>query len=264
MMVVINFLKEKKGLIIASLAALIILLLPQPAPVEFGGNTIILTIEGQRIIALLVGLIIIFITEAIPIGAVIGLIYAWIAFFGILTPKDTAGIFSQDAVWFLIGSLMIAQVLVKYGIHKRVLLFIIKIMGSKARYISLGIISFCAISAAFIAEHTIAAMMLPVALVLISRNGGFKNAPNLSKLFLFSIAFGCIIGGLGTPSGGGRNVLMLGFLEEFYDVRVGYGAWMIMALPIVIVLIPCVWILLISQFKPERNDLANTVKEMEK
>jgi len=256
------FLRKWKGLIFAALAALIILFLPQPSPFQFAGATIILTIEGQRIIALLAMLIVIFITEAIPIGATVGLVYTWIVFFGILPPNEAAQIFSHDAGWFLMGSLMIAQVLVIYGLHKRVLLLIIRVVGSKPKFISLGIITFCAISAAFIADHTIAAMMLPVALAIIHINGGYEKDKNFAKLLLFSIAFGCSIGGLGSPAGGGRNIVMLGLLEDFYDVKVGFGAWMVMAFPIVLVLIPCVWLILIRVFKPKTTDLRDTVDKV--
>jgi len=218
----LHFTRKKYGIIITIAVAIFILSMPQPQPFEFAGKTIVLSLAGKKMLALLASLVVIFITEALPIGTTVGIVYAWIVFFGILPG------------------------------------------GSKTKYISLGIITFCALSAAFIAGHTIAALMLPVGLALIRINGGFKSAPNLSKLFLFSIAYGCSIGGLGTPSGGGRNVLMIGFLEEFYDVRIGYGSWMIMALPIVIILIPCLWLLLLKTFKPEVSDLHETSEKIRK
>ena len=260
--VVLKYFKKKTGLIIAALVAFIILILPQPEPIQFGEQIITLTPQGQRALALLGALIVIFITEALPIGSIVGVVYAWIMFFNVLPGKEAAKIFSHDAVWFLVGALMVAEVLVKYGIHKRVLVLIMKIVGSKPKYISLGIISFCAIGSAFVAEHTIAALMLPIGLALIHISGGYKKVPNLSKLFLFSISFGCAIGGLSTPSGGGRNVIMIGFLEDLHGVRVGYGSWIAMALPITIILIPLLWFILNKTFKPEIANLENKSKEI--
>lgn len=261
---ILQFFKKKIGLILAALVASIILILPQPDSIQFGEQTITLSPQGQKALALLGALIVIFVTEALPIGATVGIVYAWIMFFNILPHNEAAKVFSHDAIWFLVGALMIAEVLVKYGIHKRILIIIMKIVGPKPKYISLGIICFCAISAAFIAEHTVAALMLPVGLALIHINGGYKSVPNLSKLFLFSIAFGCAIGSLSTPSGGGRNVLMIGFLEELYGVRIGYGSWMVMALPITIILIPCLWFILNKKFKPEIASLESKSKEITK
>jgi len=192
------FIRKRYGIIITIIVAIFILSMPQPQPLEFAGKTIVLSLAGKRMLALLASLVVIFITEALPIGTTVGIVYAWIVFFGILPDGQAAKLFSHDAAWFLVGALMIAQVLIKYGIHKRILFLIMKVVGSKTKYISLGIITFCALSAAFIAGHTIAALMLPIGLALIHVNGGFKSAPNLSKLFLFSIAFGCSIGGVGT------------------------------------------------------------------
>ena len=256
------YLKRRRGLIIAGLVAAVILFLPSPEPFQFAGQTITLSQEGHRAIALLGFLMVVFITEALPLGSIVALVYAWVVIFGILPPKEASRIFSHDAAWFLIGALMIAQVLIKYGIHKRLLIMIIRIIGSKTKYISLGIITFCALSAAFISEHTVAALMLPVTMALLYTSGGTKEYPQLTRLLLFSIAAGCCIGGLGTPSGGGRNVVMIGFLEEFCQVRVGYGAWMVMAFPIVILLIPISWAILLARFKPEIKDLSSSTKKL--
>ena len=70
-------------------------------------------------------------------------------------------------------------------------------------------------------------MMLPVALALI-RNAGLSTTQNtkLSTLLLFSIAYGCAVGSIGTPSGGGRNVIMIGYLAEFGMAEISYLDWM--------------------------------------
>lgn len=109
---------------------------------------------------------------------------------------------------------MIAEVLVKYKLHKRILSFIIRMVGSKTRNIVFGIVTFCALTAAFISEHTVAALMLPVGIAFIQANGGFRKVPKLAKLLMLSIAFGSAIGGLASPSGGGRNVIMIGFFRD--------------------------------------------------
>ena len=55
--------------------------------------------------------------------------------------------------------------------------------------------------ASFIGEHTVVAMMLPVALSLIKNAGiGLTRATKLSALLLFSIAYGCALGSIGMPS----------------------------------------------------------------
>lgn len=258
----VGALKRKKGLILAGLVAIAILLAPSPAPFRMGGETIVLTPHGQQMIALLIAFVVIFITEALPFGMCVAIIYVWIVAFGILPFEEAAVIFGHDAAWFILGALMIAEVLVKYDIHKRILANILKIVGNSTQNVVLGIVSFCALTSVFIADHTVAALMLPVGIAVVQINGGFEEVPNLAKLLMFSIAFGATIGGLASPSGGSRNVLMMGYINEFFGLRIGYGHWMAMALPITFIMIPIVAYLLPKIFKPELSDLSEAAKKI--
>ncbi|GAI73145.1 unnamed protein product, partial [marine sediment metagenome] len=74
------FIRKRYGIIITIIVAIFILSMPQPQPLEFAGKTIVLSLAGKRLLALLASLIVIFITEALPIGMAVGIIYAWIDF----------------------------------------------------------------------------------------------------------------------------------------------------------------------------------------
>ncbi|MFH1428023.1 MAG: DASS family sodium-coupled anion symporter [Patescibacteria group bacterium] len=263
-MKLLNIIKENKGIILAAIVAIVIILLPTPKPFWFGGKMIVLSQQAQIMLALLGALVIIFVTEALPIGATVFIVYVWAVFFGLGEPKDIVKVFSHDAAWFLIGALMIAEVLIKYNLHKRILLGILKVVGSKVRNIVFGIVTFCALTASFIADHTIAAMMIPVVLAIVSLSGGYKRVPKLTHLLLFSVAYGVAIGGLATPSGGGRNVVMIGFLHDYFNVSINYGTWMLMGLPVTLILIPILvfWLLLI--FKPEVKDLSEVIDKIKR
>ena len=214
----LQFVKKRQGLILAGLVALAIILAPTPEPFTLAGETVILTPQGQYMIALLAAFFIIFITEALPFGMTVAVVYVWIVAFGIMPYEEAAVIFSHDAAWFIMGALMLAVVLIKYNIHMRILAIILKIVGSSTQNVVIGIVGFSAIASVFMADHTVAALMLPVGIAVVQISGGVEEVPNLAKLLMFSIAFGATIGGLGSPSGGGRNVLMIGFLNEFFKI----------------------------------------------
>ena len=59
---VVHYFRARLGLIAAALVALLVLSLPSPASVEFGENLIPLTGEGQKMLALLGFIVVIFIT----------------------------------------------------------------------------------------------------------------------------------------------------------------------------------------------------------
>lgn len=250
-----HFLSRRKGLLVAVVVALAILLALPPGSVEFFGQTITLSSTGKSMIALLAFLITIFITEALPIGTTVMIVYGWLVIGRIVPAREAASLLSHDAVWFIMGVLMLAAVLVKYNIHKRILVQVLRVTGTKTTHVICGFIAFIALAAMFLSEHSLAALMLPVGIAIVQMNGGAKKVPNLAKLFMFSIAYGASIGGPGAPSGGARNIIMLGLLDRLFGIQVNFGAWMAMGLPIVLILIPCIAFILLKRFKPEVDDL---------
>ena len=106
-------------------------------------------------------------------------------------------------------------------------------------------------------------MMLPVALALI-RNAGLSTnkATKLSTLLLFSIAYGCAIGSIGTPSGGGRNVIMIGYISEFGMGTISYLDWMKFAYPMLLIEIPIVTLILWYTFTPEQKIMDSSVRKL--
>lgn len=253
----ISWFAEKKWIFFAAALALSFLSLPGLPPVMVRGETIALTSMGQSVVALLLMLIVFFITESVPIGAIIAIVYTWLVVIGFKPDggEPLVSIFSSDAVFFIIGALMISQVLVKYRLHKRMLILIMKLVGSKTKNLVFGITAFSALASAFISEHTIAALMLPIGIAIVESFGGYKKVPNLAKLIMFSIGFGASIGGVGTPTGGGRNAIMIAFLKETTGEGISFGQWALMGLPFVILMIPLVTWLNLKFFKPEITDL---------
>ena len=90
---------------------------------------------------------------------------------------------------------------------------------------------------------------------------GDKNK-KLSALLLFSIAYGSAIGSIGTPSGGGRNVIMIGYLEQFGVAEITYLTWMKYAYPILLIQIPITAIILWRTFFPEKLILDSAVRKL--
>ena len=116
--------------------------------------------------ALLCMCVVFFATEAVPMPAVALLIGLIQLFFGITSPKMIAITYAHDAVWFIAGSLALGATLVKYGLDKRVGMLVVNLAGTKTRSIVIGILLGTAIPTAFVGEHAVAAMYVPIALAL--------------------------------------------------------------------------------------------------
>ena len=183
--------------------------------------------------------------------------------FGIDTSNGVAESFMSDAVFFIMGSLMLAVAIVNQGLDKRLALGIIRMTGNKTWRIVFGFVAISAILSSFIGEHTVAAMMLPVALTLVRNTSEDKAVVHtLAKLLLFSIAYGCAMGSIGTPSGGGRNVIMIGYISEFGLGNISYLKWIKYAYPMLILEIPLAVIILWFTFRPEQTILDSAVRKL--
>ncbi len=245
---------RKKWLIFSFVFSILLFYLPSP---EGLGS------EAHRTLIIVLVALTLIISESIPLPAVAILILIMEVILGVDTADGVASSFMSDAVFFIMGSLMLAVAIVYQGLDKRLALGVINLTGNKTWRIVLGFVTISALLSSFIGEHTVAAMMLPVALALI-RNAGIDTgkATKLSTILLFSIAYGCAIGSIGTPSGGGRNVIMIGYLSDFGIAEISYLDWMKFAYPMLVLEIPVAAIVLWYTFTPEQKIMDSSVRKL--
>ncbi len=172
----------------------------------------------------------------------------------------------DDAVWFIMGSLMFAAAFVKTGVDKRVCLLMFKKLAvPNVRWITLIFFVIIAPLAAFISDHALAAMFLPIGMLLYqnSLTKEIPEDPELAKMLMITIAMACNIGGPGAPSGGARNVIMMTYLNDMFGMDIGYFQWMTYCFPFVFISIPITWFMVNWRFKPKITSLAPAMRQLE-
>jgi len=199
-----------------------------------------------------------FVTEAIPLPGVAFCIGLILVFSGIVSRKEVAQLFWSDACWFIMGSLMFAAAFVKTGVDKRICLSLFRYLAKPSvAWVTFIMILVIAPAASFISDHALAAIFLPIGIILYS-NSLTKNTPEdkeLAKMMMITIAMACNIGGFGSPSGGARNVIMMTYMEDMFGISIGYGQWVLYGMPFVIIMMPVLWITINRVFKPKIHDL---------
>ena len=244
---------QKKWFLITMVISVFLLFIPAPSG---------LSIEGYRSIIIVITALMLIVTEPIPLPAIAMYILVMEVYLGIGSANDIAKSFMNDAVFFIMGSLMLAVAIIKQGWDARIALGIITLTGNKTRNIVFGFTAISAILASFIGEHTVAAIMLPIAMTLIHFTSEDKEkVQNLSAVLLFSIAYGALIGSIGTPSGGGRNVIMIDYLRDS-GLSISYINWMLRVYPLVLIQIPIVSWVLMKSFTPEFIKLDSGVRKL--
>lgn len=208
-----------------------------------------------------------FVTEAMPLPMVafgIGIIAMCT---GIVNRHTVASLYWSDATWFIMGSLMFATAFVKTGVDKRIAMMMFgKLKNPDVKWVTLVIVLVIAPLTMFMSDHALAAMFLPIGIVLYTMSAGAtgEEDPELAKMLMITIAMAANLGGSLAPSGAARNIIMMSYTEEMYGISIGFGQWMIYCLPFLFFLMPITWIVLNWRFKPRIRDLGpamNVVRE---
>ena len=71
-----------------------------------------------------------------------------------------------------------------------------------------------------------------------------EGASNFATCLMLSIAYAASIGSLATLIGTPPNLFMAGFLEETYDINIGFAQWMVVGLPLAVVFLFIAWVIL--------------------
>jgi sodium-dependent dicarboxylate transporter 2/3/5 len=185
--------------------------------------------------------VIYFATEALPIGLT-GILMPILAYFLHLLPRKEIGkTFAGDAPMFLLGVLAMGVAVVDVGFHKRLASWLLG--WTKGFYVPIFVLCIgMAIIGSFISAHAMCAFMTPVMVAVYfgavsarSKGGEIEHDPALAKFLLFTLCFALNVGGVGSPAAGGRNVIMMGFWEE-YGVPMDFFTWMKYGFPMVPIL----------------------------
>lgn len=228
--------------------------------------------QGMIILTMSVVATILFVTEPVPLPTVALLIVIGQVMLMGIDSKTVAKSLMSDSVLFIMGSLMLAVAVVKQKLDTRIAWLLVRMTGTKTTRIAFGISMVSGLLASFVGEHTVAAMMLPVGITLIQLTSDDpRKVRNLAAVLLFSISYGCSVAGIGTPSGGARNAIMIGYWKEFfYDPTnpetfkylVDYLKWMLYAYPMFLLQVPFVTLILLFTFRPEYKDLSRAVVKL--
>ncbi len=202
-----------------------------------------LSTPGRNVFALFLFIIYLWVSETFPLP--VTALMAGVALVLLGEDRDDAfSSYAADSVFMILGSLIIAQGITKSGAENLIIRRLLGPFTGSNYSLILGVIIICSFMAAIIPDHSVAAIMLPLVLTIADKTDIRKHKNEMMALVL-AVAFSCSIAGLATPSGGARNVIAMGFLEEIYNQKITYVQWVVLAAPITIALIPIVFLTLV-------------------
>jgi len=179
--------------------------------------------------------------EPIPIPATSLIPLALLPLLGVIDRAALSGAYGHPLILLLLSGFLLSTALEKNGAHRRLALGLLNsIGGHSSRRVVIGFMAVAALLSMWISNTATALMMLPVATAVLEK----AHDERLRAPLLLGIAYGCSIGGMGTPIGTPPNVVFMGIYEEATGQTVSFLEWMTWAMPIVLVLFPlcAIWL----------------------
>ena len=219
-----------------------------------------LTVVHQRVIAIFVMAVLLWITEAIPAWATsVTIIFVLLFFvsnssfsfmqgtegqYGQLL--DSVGImacFADPTIILFLGGFILAIAATKSGLDVWMAKALIRPFGKRSENVLLGFLLITGVFSMFISNTATAAMMLTFLTPV------FKSLPANGKgriALTMAIPIGANLGGMGTPIGTPPNAFAYKVLNDptGMNMDISFGDWMMFMVPLVLVLLVISWLLL--------------------
>jgi sodium-dependent dicarboxylate transporter 2/3/5 len=231
---------KKFGFALGVIAFIILLLIGDLDPTRPQVNTMA---------AIAVLMVILWITEALPLAATSLIPLIFFPITGIISTEEIASSYINSIIFLFLGGFLIAIALEEWALHKRIALKIITIFGGSPTSIILGFMVSGALLSMWISNTATALMLLPIGLAVIQKlenEFGQEKTHNFTVTILLSIAYSSSLGGVATLIGTPPNLVMVKMLEVLFPnaPAISFGNWMIFALPISLIMLVFVAILL--------------------
>jgi sodium-dependent dicarboxylate transporter 2/3/5 len=235
--------KKVRAVMAAVAVGVLVFLLPRPAG---------LPQTGHAYLALLVSLLILFVTEPLPLPLIMVLSAVALILFGIGDTNEVWASYANPVVFFVLGCLMIAIVAEKVGLVQRLSRFMLRYAGTNVVRCSFVCCMGIGLASAFM--HNAAATAVGVmTMVPLVKAAGIKPHSRTGAFLLLSVPFCSSAGGMGTLLGGGRNMVAAAFLKDIAGIELTFLQWMIYAMPAAILAVPAVWLAVYLVFRPDRQ-----------
>ena len=232
-----EYLRRKAGIVLAPAIFLLILILPAPR----------LSTEAHRLAAILALVIVLWVTEAVPlpVSAVLGPMLAVILQVAPVGPAFAP--MANPLIFLFLGSFILAEALFVHRVNERIAYGVLswKFIGARPGRILIAYGAIAACLSAWMSNTATAAMLLPIGLSLLAfmeKEGKLPKSYGVVLLLMGAYATGR--GGMATPVGTPPNLIAVGMIESLVGVRISFVEWMLFAVPITIVLVAVLFVYL--------------------
>ena len=191
-------------------------------------------------------------TEAVPLAATSLLPLIVLPLFTSLGFKAASASYASSIVFLFMGGFMLGLAMQRWGLHRRLALRMLMVVGSGQRRLVAGFMLVTALLSMWLSNTATTMMLLPIGVSVVEtyREELERVNPGVAQpafrafaaALILGIAYAASIGGMGTQIGTPPNLIMSGYMREHYQLNLSMIEWMRIGLPVVLILLPVAWL----------------------
>lgn len=220
--------RARLGAVLAPLLAGLVWFAPLP-----------LETPAHRLAAIFVAVIVLWISEAIPIAATALLIAPAMIAAGVTGEKEAFEPYASPLLYLFVGGFMLARAMTRHGLDRRIALGVVSLPGIAGRpaRVRLAFLLTAVGLSMWISNTATTAILLPILIGLEDDSTDAQRRALTGSLL--AVAYACSIGGLGTPVGSPPNLIAMGFLRD-HGYPLEFVDWVKVGLPCTLLLLAAV------------------------
>lgn len=249
------------GLIIAILSMIIIWFLPTPVD---------LPVVGQRMIGILAFAVIVWITECMSYPASAFCVLALMAFgMGTAPSMEKADVlmgtgaalkialsgFANSSWALVMAALFLAAAMMITGLDKRIALFVMSKIGTKAKHMVIGVILVGCILSFFVPSTTARVSCVVPIVIGIIRAFGVKQGSTFAAIMMIAVAQADSLWNVGVKTAAAQNMVAIGFIKDILKTDISWLEWFIAAAPYSIVMSVVLYFVVVKILPPEIDEI---------
>jgi solute carrier family 13 (sodium-dependent dicarboxylate transporter), member 2/3/5 len=246
-----DYVRRRVGAVAAPLVFVAMLLASYPS----------LSPEAHRLAAVIVAVMILWISEALPMPITAMLGAAACVVLRVAPAREVLAPFADPLMFLFIGAFILARAIFVHGLDRRFAYAVLSLpwVGSRPSRILFAFGAVTTFISAWVSNTATTAMMFGIGMSILAvvlepepvSTGGASAGPpapaatsparsrvdpRWATALMLITAFGASIGGLMTPVGTPPNIIGLAFIRELTGYEISFFRWMIIGAPIVVVL----------------------------
>lgn len=208
--------------------------------------------QGIMTLGLLLALVSLWVTSALPLGVTALFVVVMCPVLGIVGGLGEAiGGFASPALFFIISVFSLPVIMLKTNWGVRLISTIIKWTGTNSRKLVLGFMIATTLVSTVMSDVPCTVLFLGFALTILKATDAKPLESNLGRCLMIGIPIAAVTGGMATPAGSSFNVVAMNILQQATGTSISFLNWVCVALPVVIVMTPITWFFITQILKPE-------------